>query len=107
MALPQWFHRISTSKEKDKDAVTPQVIELLLARMDRLEQNLNGIKLEWADTYDKVSHLYDRTRKRIQALKKAEDGSERVNGNLGDQEHTQPKSHAELMALARARGIVR
>jgi len=39
------------------------------ARFDRLEQNFTALRTEWADVYDKIMHLYDRTRKRV---KKAE-----------------------------------
>jgi len=80
-------------------------MELLLARFERLESELKGIRLEWNDVYDKVAHLYDRTRKRIKALQKAEDRPEGKNGADGDQEPSQPQSHADLMNLARGRGV--
>jgi len=79
-------------------------MELLLARFDRLESELKGIRLEWNDVYDKVAHLYDRTRKRIQALKKAEDRSEEPNGDRPDQQPTQFRTHADIMNYARQKG---
>lgn len=46
---------------------------LIDARFDRLEQNIKGLETEWSDVYDKMMLLYDRTRKRIAAAKKASD----------------------------------
>lgn len=82
-------------------------MELLLARFDRLESEIKGIRLEWADVYDKVQHLFDRTRKRIGALKKAEDRSEGANGAEVTQEPTAFSTHADIMNFARQNGRVR
>jgi len=82
-------------------------MELLLARFDRLESELKGIRLEWNDVYDKVAHLYDRTRKRISALKKAEDRSEGTNGDEPAPQPTVFQSHADIMNLARLKGYIR
>jgi len=105
--FPQLFHRISTAPEKEKDAVSRTEMELLLARFDRLESELKGIRLEWNDVYDKVAHLYDRTRKRIKALQKAEDRPEATNGDESSPQPTGFQSHAEIMAFARQRGVVK
>lgn len=43
---------------------------LMEARFDRLEQNFTNLRTEWADVYDKVMLLYDRTRKRIKVQEK-------------------------------------
>jgi len=105
--FPQLFHRPSVKDEKEQSGVSRTEWELTLARFDRLESELKGIRLEWNDVYDKVAHLYDRTRKRITALRKAEDRSSATNGAEGDPEHTQPQTHADLMNMARGRGMVK
>jgi len=97
--FPQLFHRFS----KGNSEVSHTEMELLLARFDRLESEIKGIRTEWNDTYDKVSHLYDRTRKRIAALKKAEDAPESTNGALVEQERLVPQTRTEILNLARAR----
>ena len=43
---------------------------LMEARFDRLEQNFTNLRTEWADVYDKIMLLYDRTRKRIKVQEK-------------------------------------
>ena len=78
-----------------------------MARFDRLESELKGIRLEWNDVYDKVSHLYDRTRKRISALKKAEDRSDEQKEASNGADPAVPQTHAEIMNLARQKGMVR
>jgi len=102
--FPQLFHRKSTGSSQEKSAVSRTEMELLLARFDRLESELKGIRLEWNDVYDKVAHLYDRTRKRIKVLQKAQDRSEGQNGDEVNQQPTQFQSHAEIMAYARNKG---
>jgi len=44
---------------------------LIDARFDRLESNFQLLRSEWNDTYEKISLLYDRNRKRLQAIDKA------------------------------------
>lgn len=105
--FPLWFHRKSTKNSQAGVSVSRTEMELLLARFDRLESEIKGIRLEWSDVYDKVQHLFDRTRKRIGALKKAEERAEGPNGASNDTEHTQPQTHADLMNMARSRGVVR
>jgi len=51
--------------------VTQTVRTLIDARFDRLESNFRLLKGEWEDAYEKLSHLYDRNRKRLQAIEKA------------------------------------
>jgi len=102
--FPQLFHRGSQKFEKENSGVSRTEMELLLARFDRLESELKGIRLEWNDVYDKVAHLYDRTRKRISALKKAEDRSEGTNGDAEAPQPTELSTHADIMNLARQKG---
>ncbi len=69
--FPQLFQRRS-SKDKAEKTVAQEMFEtLILARFDRLEHNFAALRTEWADTYDKVMHLYDRARKRIKAAEVA------------------------------------
>lgn len=105
--FPRLFHSKSTEAEEGNSGVSRTEMTLLLARLDRFESELKGIKLEWNDVYDKIGHLYDRTRKRIGALKKAENGSDEQNGNEVTQQPTQFSTHAEIMNLARSRGYIR
>lgn len=105
--IPKLFRKLSTGNPQENPAVTKVEHELLLARIDRLESQMTGIKIEWEDVYDKITHLYDRTRKRIAALKKAEVRSDAPNGAQGDPEHTQPQTHADIMNMARQKGWVR
>jgi len=99
--LPQLFHRKSTGTS-DKAAGVPRAeFEALEAKCDRLESQLKLIRTEWNDVYDKVAHLYDRTRKRIQALKRAEDRSESTNGAPEADQPTHPKTHAEILHVWR------
>jgi len=69
--FPQLFRRQSTGKSKEKNDVTETLRTLIDARFDRLEANQKALEREWADVYDKIMLLYDRTRKRIAASKKA------------------------------------
>jgi len=68
--IPQLFRRKSRESTQEKDDINETFRTLMDARFDRLEQNFTGLRSEWADVYDKIMHLYDRTRKRV---KKAED----------------------------------
>lgn len=104
--LPQLFHRKSTEPAKDIQAVTRVEMELVLARFDRLESQIKRIEMEWNDTYDKIAHLYDRTRKRIQALKRAEDRSNGTSSPEDTPEPSAPKTHAEILSMARGRGMI-
>ena len=67
------FHRVSTASIKETEDVNETFRTLMDARFDRLEQNFVALRTEWADVYDKIMHLYDRTRKRV---KKAEGARE-------------------------------
>ena len=69
--FPQLFHRRSTAKLQEKADVNETLRTLIDARFDRIEAKVKSIELEWADVYDKIMHLYDRTRKRIKAGEKA------------------------------------
>lgn len=105
--FPQLFHKSSTDSKPENSGVSRTEFELHLARFDRLESELKGIRLEWNDVYDKVAHLYDRTRKRIQALKKAEDRSEEPIADSNGVEHSGFQTHADIMNSARQKGIIR
>ncbi len=69
--FPQLFHKRSTGKSREKDDLRETVRTLIEARFDRLEEKQRSLEREWADCYDKIMLLYDRTRKRIAASKKA------------------------------------
>jgi len=69
--FPNLFRRLSTGQTKENNAVTETVRTLIDARFDRLEEKVRCVEREWADVYDKIMLLYDRTRKRIAAAKKA------------------------------------
>ena len=69
--FPQLFHRKSTEKPTEKAELPETVRTLIDARFDRLEEKIRCVEREWSDVYDKIMLLYDRTRKRIAASKKA------------------------------------
>lgn len=69
--FPRLFHKQSTAKSQEKSEITETVRTLIDARFDRLEEKVRAVEREWADVYDKIMLLYDRTRKRIAASKKA------------------------------------
>ena len=69
--FPQLFQRRSTGKRQEKADVNETLRTLIDARFDRIESKVKAIELEWADVYDKIMLLYDRTRKRIKAAQKA------------------------------------
>jgi len=71
MGFQHLFHRRSTTKVREKADVTETYKTLIDARFDRLEQGFALLKAEWNDTYEKISLLYDRNRKRLQAIDKA------------------------------------
>jgi len=69
--FPRLFHKQSTAKSAEDTVVTETLRTLIDARFDRLEEKVRTVEREWADVYDKIMLLYDRTRKRIAASKKA------------------------------------
>lgn len=74
--FPRLFHRRSTETQEDKEAISKALRTLIDARFDRLEEKQRAIEREWSDVYDKIMLLYDRTRKRIAASKKASEREE-------------------------------
>jgi len=74
--FPQLFHKRSTGQSKEKDDEFKTFRTLMDARFDRLEQNFTALRTEWADVYDKIMHLYDRTRKRVKKAEVASDDKE-------------------------------
>ena len=71
MGFPRLFHKRSTAKSQDKADVSETFRTLIDARFDRLESNFRLLKQEWEDAYEKLSLLYDRSRKRLKAIQKA------------------------------------
>jgi hypothetical protein len=71
MGFPRLFHKRSTAKSREKEDVAETFRTLIDARFDRLESNFRLLKQEWEDAYEKISLLYDRSRKRLQAIQKA------------------------------------
>jgi hypothetical protein len=78
MGFPHLFHRRSTGKKREKDDVQETFRTLIDARFDRLESNFRLLKQEWEDAYEKLSLLYDRSRKRLQAIQKASKQEETI-----------------------------
>ncbi len=71
MGFQHLFHRRSTAKKKERADVTETYKTLIDTRFDRLESNFQLLRTEWADVHEKIMLLYDRNRKRLQAIEKA------------------------------------
>jgi len=71
MGFQHLFHRLSTGRAREKDDVAETFRTLIEARFDRLESNFALLRTEWQDTHEKLTLLYDRNRKRLQAIQKA------------------------------------
>ena len=69
--FPRLFHKVSTENPQDKEDISKALRTLIDTRFDRIEAKQREIEREWSDVYDKIMLLYDRTRKRIAASKKA------------------------------------
>jgi len=69
--FPRLFHKRSTKEPEEQSVITETVRTLIDARFNLLEEKVRTVEREWADVYDKIMLLYDRTRKRIAASKKA------------------------------------
>lgn len=78
MGFQHLFHRRSTEKAREKADVQETFKTLIDARFDRLESNFQLLRREWADANEKLMLLYDRSRKRLQAIQKAS-GEEKVS----------------------------
>ncbi len=78
MGFQHLFRRGSTGKSQDKADVTETYKTLIDARFDRLESNFQLLRTEWADVHEKIMLLYDRNRKRLQAIEKASGGKETI-----------------------------
>lgn len=78
MGFPYIFHRRSTESTREKDDVAETFKTLIGARFDRLESEFSNIRREWADANEKLMLLYDRSRKRLQAVKKASEAAEPI-----------------------------
>lgn len=74
MGFQHLFHKRSTKKQQEKSDVTETYKTLIDSRMDRLESNYQLLRSEWNDTYEKISLLYDRNRKRLKLIEKAGEG---------------------------------
>lgn len=71
MGFPQLFRRRSRAKKREKEDVTETFRTLIDARFDRLESSFRLLRGEWEDAYEKLSLLYDRSRKRLKVIEKA------------------------------------
>jgi len=71
MGFQHLFHRRSDKSKAEKNDVTETYKTLIDARFDRLESNFQLLRTEWADVHEKIMLLYDRNRKRLQAIQKA------------------------------------
>ena len=71
MGFQDIFHKRSRGSAREKADVTETFKTLIDARFDRLESNFALLKAEWRDTHEKLTLLYDRNRKRLQAIQKA------------------------------------
>lgn len=90
--FPRLFHKRSTTQSTEKQDITETVKVLIDARFDRLEQKQKALELEWADVYDKIMLLYDRTRKRIAASKKASGEEQTI-----EPVQTLPLTHEDIL----------
>ena len=70
MPFPYVFHRRSSKTEQEKADVNETFRTLMEARFDRLENNFAALRTQWADSNDKLMHLYDRIRKRVKVTEK-------------------------------------
>lgn len=83
-------------------------LELVKSRLTTLETEMRSVKLEWADTYDKILHLVDRLKKRqkliLEPEKSNDVGSESTNN---DQARLSPLSdHGSIARAYRSRNNV-
>jgi len=93
MGFPYLFHRRSTDQSREKDDVAETFKTLIDARFDRLESNFSILKREWADANEKLMLLYDRSRKRLQAIQKASEPEEPIQPTV-----TPPLTQDEVLA---------
>ncbi len=71
----------------DKKNCSPAIPAEVLERLDRLEHQIQLLKVEWSEVYDKIAHQFDRERKRRgKALMEAEpaDGNSAPSINWND-----------------------
>ena len=78
MGFQHLFHKFSTGRAREKEDVAKTFKTLIDARFDRLESNFQLLRREWADANEKLMLLYDRSRKRLQAVQKATDKKESI-----------------------------
>jgi len=79
MGFQHLFHRLSTGRTREKDDVQETFRTLIDARFDRLESNFALLRTEWQDTHEKLTLLYDRNRKRLQAIQKTSEREETID----------------------------
>ncbi len=92
MGFQHIFHRRSTDKAREKADVAETFRTLIESRFDRLESNFALLRGEWADTHEKLTLLYDRNRKRLQAIQKASPSE-----NASDPAPTPPLTQDEVL----------
>lgn len=83
MGFQHLFRRLSTARPKEAADITETFKTLIDSRIDRLESNFVLLRAEWNDTYEKISLLYDRNRKRLKAIEKASEGEETIEPAQG------------------------
>lgn len=99
MGFQHLFQRFSTGQVKEKSDVTDTYKTLIDSRIDRLESNFQLLRSEWNDTYEKISLLYDRNRKRLKLIEKAS-GEEKPSEAV----QTPPTREEVLSAYLRQNG---
>ena len=76
MGFPYLFHRRSSDNSVEKEDIANTFRTLIEARFDRMESDFTNLRREWADANEKLMLLYDRSRKRLQAIQKASDAQD-------------------------------
>lgn len=61
-------------------------LELVKSRLTTLETEIRSVKLEWADTYDKILHLVDRLKKRQKLILEPEKSNDLGQESTSDDE---------------------
>lgn len=75
----------------------------LESRLEKIEGQINTLRLEWTEVYDKVHHALDRIAKRYQRIK-TQNVEENQENSQGNGEFV---STADLIRIAREKGALR
>lgn len=86
-------------------SATPPVQEIaaLSARISQIETDVKLMKLEWQETYDKVTRTFERWRKRASKLEEEKEATDAETGLNGD---ISAMNCEQLTRLARRRGVL-